>query len=82
VTWIVSAREKHVLPGSRGFIGAIVTAQVPTQIGAFTLPALLAGFIASWRLSKAEAGPLVGAFFAAYVASVQLGRTAVPGNGA
>lgn len=52
------------------FVAAIVTAQVLAQIGAFTLPALLPGFIARWSLSATEAGWLVGAFFAAYVAAV------------
>lgn len=40
------------------------------QIGAFTLPALLPGYIARWRLSKTEAGWLIGIFFAAYVCAV------------
>src|SRR4051794_16448959 len=57
-------------PGSRGFVAAIVTAQVLTQIGAFTLPALLPGYIDRWALSKTEAGWLVGIFFAAYVPAV------------
>ena len=57
-------------PGSRGFVAAIVTTQVLTQIGAFTLPALLPGYIERWHLSKTEAGWLVGIFFAAYVPAV------------
>lgn len=57
-------------PGSRGFVVAIVAAQVLTQIGAFALPALLPGYIAAWDLSKTEAGWLVGIFFAAYVGAV------------
>lgn len=57
-------------PGSQGFIAAIVTAQVLTQIGAFTLPALLPEYIERWNLSKTEAGWLVGIFFAAYVPAV------------
>jgi MFS family permease len=48
----------------------VVAAQVLAQIGAFTLPALLPGFIARWALSGAEAGWMVGMFFAAYVAAV------------
>ena len=32
-------------PGTRGFILAIVTAQVLTQMGSFALPALLPGYI-------------------------------------
>lgn len=58
------------MPGSRSFVAAMVTAQVLTQIGAFTLPALLPGYIESWHLSKTEAGWLVGIFFAAYVPAV------------
>ncbi len=58
------------LPGTRSFVRAIVLAQVLTQIGAFALPALLPGFITRWHLSGAEAGWLVGIFFAAYVAAV------------
>lgn len=57
-------------PGTRAFILAIVAAQVLTQIGAFALPALLPGYIVRWHLSGAEAGWLVGIFFAAYVAAV------------
>jgi len=47
-----------------------VAAQVLTQIGAFTLPALLPGYIERWHLTKTEAGWLVGIFFAAYVPAV------------
>ena len=57
-------------PGSPSFIGAMVAAQVLTQIGAFTLPALLPDYIEHWQLSKTEAGWLVGIFFAAYVPAV------------
>lgn len=56
--------------GSQSYVAAIVAAQVLTQIGAFTLPALLPDYIARWDLSKTEAGWLVGAFFAAYVPAV------------
>ncbi|MGG5885939.1 MFS transporter [Falsiroseomonas sp. HC035] len=52
------------------FLAAIVTAQVLAQIGAFILPALLPGYMEAWSLSAAEAGWLIGAFFAAYVLSV------------
>lgn len=52
------------------FTTAIVTAQVLAQIGTFTLPALLPGFIMRWSLTGTEAGWLIGAFFAAYVAAV------------
>jgi MFS family permease len=57
-------------PGSPRFVAAIVAAQVLTQIGAFTLPALLPEYIDRWHLSKTEAGWLVGIFFAAYVPAV------------
>ena len=57
-------------PSSRRFTWSIVTAQMLVQIGAFTLPALLPGYIAEWHLSKTEAGWLVGIFFAAYVVAV------------
>src|SRR5919202_837686 len=57
-------------PGSPAFVAAIVAAHVLTQIGAFTLPALLPGTIERWSLSKTEAGWLVGIFFAAYVPAV------------
>jgi MFS family permease len=57
-------------PGSRGFVVAMVTAQILTQIGAFTLPALLPEIMARWSLSATEAGWLIGVFFAAYVPAV------------
>ena len=49
---------------------AVVTAQVGTQLGAFALPALLPSYIARWNLGPAEAGWLVGIFYAGYVVSV------------
>jgi MFS family permease len=52
------------------FTAAVVAAQVLVQIGAFTLPALLPGYMDRWSLSATEAGWLVGAFFAAYVVAV------------
>lgn len=57
-------------PGSRGFVVAMVTAQILTQIGAFTLPALLPEMMARWSLTATEAGWLIGVFFAAYVPAV------------
>jgi predicted MFS family arabinose efflux permease len=59
-----------LLPGSRGFVVAMVTAQILTQIGAFTLPALLPEMMARWSLSATDAGWLIGIFFAAYVPAV------------
>ncbi|NKC33525.1 MFS transporter [Falsiroseomonas selenitidurans] len=52
------------------FVAAIVVAQVLAQIAAFTLPALLPFYLADWQLSATQAGWLIGAFFAAYVAAV------------
>ncbi len=52
------------------FTAAVLIAQVLVQIGAFTLPALLPGYIARWSLSATEAGWLIGTFFAAYVVAV------------
>lgn len=62
--------EKTYPRSALRFAAAVVAAQVLAQIGAFTLPALLPGFIARWSLSATEAGWLIGAFFAAYVATV------------
>ncbi len=45
-------------------------AQVCAQIGAYTWPALLPGFIAEWHLSNREAGWITGIFYAAYTLSV------------
>jgi hypothetical protein len=55
---------------SRKFIWSIVIAQGLVQIGAFSLPALLPGYIEHWHLTKTEAALLVGIFFAAYVVAV------------
>jgi MFS family permease len=57
-------------PQSRRFIWSMVAAQAMVQIGAFTLPALLPGYIDRWHLTKTEAGWLIGIFFAAYVVAV------------
>lgn len=57
-------------PATSAFVALIVAAQAMVQIGAFTLPALLPGYIARWDLSKTEAGWLIGIFFAAYVCAV------------
>lgn len=65
------APEQAGLPhDSRGFVLAIVAAQVLIQIGTFILPALLPGYIQRWHLSSTEAGWLIGIFFAAYVPAV------------
>jgi MFS family permease len=59
-----------LLPGTPRFVAIMVVAQMLTQIGAFTLPALLPVYIDRWSLSGTEAGWLIGIFFAAYVPAV------------
>ena len=59
-------------PGTYGYAGAIVAAQMMAQIGGFALPALLPTYMTRWNLTAAEAGWLVGVFFAAYVAMVPI----------
>jgi MFS family permease len=67
----VTGEARPILRGDdRRFIWSIVAAQVLVQIGAFSLPALLPGYIADWNLSKTEAGSLIGIFFAAYFVAV------------
>src|SRR5437763_12474376 len=59
-------------PGTYGYAGAIVAAQMMAQVGGFALPALLPTYMARWTLTATEAGWLVGVFFAAYVAMVPI----------
>src|ERR1051326_8900950 len=59
-------------PGTYGYAGAIVAAQMMAQVGGFALPALLPTYIARWNLTATEAGWLVGIFFAAYVVTVPI----------
>src|SRR3977135_287045 len=59
-------------PGTYGYAGAIVAAQMMAQIGGFALPALLPTYMTRWNLTAAEAGWLVGVFFAAYVVMVPI----------
>src|SRR5690348_17436459 len=59
-------------PGTYGYAGAIVAAQMMAQIGGFALPALLPTYMARWDLTATEAGWLIGVFFAAYVVMVPL----------
>ncbi|HEY7655036.1 MAG TPA: MFS transporter [Methylomirabilota bacterium] len=51
-------------------VACVCAAQVCAQIGAYTWPALLPGFIADWRISNREAGWITGIFYAAYTLSV------------
>jgi predicted MFS family arabinose efflux permease len=48
----------------------VCAAQVCAQIGAYTWPALLPGFIVDWHLSNSEAGWITGVFYAAYTLAV------------
>ena len=51
-------------------VGVVCTAQVLVQIGAYTWPALLPGYLQPWALDYADAGWMTGAFYLAYVLSV------------
>ena len=51
-------------------VALVCFAQVCAQIGAYTWPALLPGFIADWRITNSEAGWVTGLFYAAYTVSV------------
>jgi MFS family permease len=59
-------------PGTYGYAGAIVAAQMMAQVGGFALPALLPTYMTRWNLTATEAGWLVGVFFAAYVVMVPI----------
>src|SRR5262245_24915061 len=48
----------------------VCVAHVCAQIGAYTWPALLPGFIADWRITNGQAGWVTGLFYAAYTVSV------------
>src|SRR5215470_4295918 len=48
----------------------VCVAQVCAQIGAYTWPALLPGFISEWRITNGQAGWITGLFYAAYTVSV------------
>ena len=51
-------------------VALVCVAQVCAQIGAYTWPALLPGFIGEWRMTNAEAGWITGLFYLAYTVSV------------
>jgi len=53
-------------------VSSVCAAQVCAQIGAYTWPALLPGFIDRWQLSNREAGWITGVFYAAYALSVPI----------
>ncbi len=59
--------QNAALPVSAGKLVAIVcAAQVLAQVGAYTWPALLPGFIDRWGLDNADAGWITGIFYASY----------------
>ena len=51
-------------------VTVVCVAQVCAQIGAYTWPALLPGFIARWHITNGEAGWITGLFYAAYTLAV------------
>ena len=51
-------------------VALVCVAQVCAQIGAYTWPALLPGFIAEWRITNGQAGWITGLFYAAYTLAV------------
>lgn len=51
-------------------VAAVCAAQVCAQIGAYTWPALLPGFLGEWGISNREAGWITGVFYAAYTLAV------------
>lgn len=51
-------------------VALVCAAQVLAQIGAYTWPALLPGFLDRWQLDNSEAGWITGLFYAAYTLSV------------
>ena len=53
-------------------MSSVCAAQVCAQIGAYTWPALLPGFIDRWQLSNRDAGWITGVFYAAYALSVPI----------
>jgi MFS family permease len=51
-------------------VAAVCAAQVCAQVGAYTWPALLPGFLGEWQISNREAGWITGIFYAAYTLAV------------
>lgn len=54
----------------RALVALVCIAQVLAQIGAYTWPALLPGFLAAWDIDNSQAGWITGLFYAAYTVSV------------
>src|SRR5690606_24889793 len=51
-------------------VALVCAAQVLAQIGAYTWPALLPGFLDRWAIDNSQAGWITGLFYAAYTLSV------------
>ncbi|MDP6344551.1 MAG: MFS transporter, partial [Alphaproteobacteria bacterium] len=56
--------------GAGRLVVLVCTAQVLAQIGAYTWPALLPGFIDRWQLDNSQAGIITSMFYLAYMISV------------
>ena len=56
--------------GASRLVALVCTAQVLVQIGAYTWPALLPGFIGRWGLDYTAAGWITGIYYLAYTISV------------
>ncbi len=57
-------------PSPARLVALVCTAQVLAQLGAYTWPALLPGFLARWPMDNAQAGWVTGVFYAAYMLAV------------
>lgn len=56
----------------RRLVTLVCAARVCAQIGAYTWPALLPGFIADRHITNGEAGWITGLFYAAYTVSMPI----------
>ena len=65
---MADARSPGLSPAK--LVALVCTAQVLAQIGAYTWPALLPGFLARWPISNTEAGWVTGIFYASYMLAV------------
>ncbi len=59
-------------PGAARLVALICTAQVLAQIGAYTWPALLPGFIPRWGLDYSQAGWITASFYLTYMLTVPI----------
>ena len=60
--------ERSMAPAR--LVALMCSAQVLAQIGAYTWPALLPGFLQRWPMNNTEAGWITGAFYGAYMLAV------------